>query len=58
MNRQKYITVFEIAQELELCTATVYRWIKSGKLPAYKLSKVYLIEKKDFEKLLTKVGKK
>ncbi len=45
---QNYLLVEEIADELRVSNMTVYRYIKSGSLPAYKLGKEYRIKSDDF----------
>lgn len=32
-----YLTVDQVAEDLQLSTNTIRNWIRSGKLPAYKL---------------------
>lgn len=46
---EKYYTIKEVSELLKVAYLTVYRWIKAGKLPAYKVEKQYRIEKKDFD---------
>lgn len=44
MNDQFY-TLHEVADLLKVTYLTVFRWIKSGKLPAYKFGKQYRIDR-------------
>lgn len=48
-----FMTVFEIADLLRVEPLTIYRYIRSKKLIAYKLGKDYRVAQKDFEKFLT-----
>lgn len=54
MTTDKYYTIEEVAKLLKVAYLTVYRWIQSGKLTAYKAGKQYRIEKADLEKFLKK----
>lgn len=53
MNKEFY-TAFDLAEKLEVNVMTIYRYIKSGKLKAYKFGKEFRIEKKEFDKFLKK----
>ena len=44
----------ELAEKLSVNVMTIYRYIKAGKLKAYKFGKEFRIGKEDFEKLLEK----
>ena len=46
------MTVYEIADLLRVEPLTIYRYIRSKKLTAYKLGKDYRVQQKDFEKFL------
>ena len=47
-----FMTVYEIADLLRVEPLTIYRYIRSKKLIAYKLGKDYRVQKKDFEAFL------
>jgi excisionase family DNA binding protein len=49
---EKFYTPKEIAKNLKVTYMTVYRWIRSGKLPAVKAGKQYRIKKSQFNKFL------
>lgn len=49
---EQYYTINEIAEMLKVAYLTVYRWIISGKLGAYKVGKQYRISLTDFNKFL------
>jgi excisionase family DNA binding protein len=49
---ERYFTVEEIAERLRVSHMTVYRWIKAGKLGAYKLGGEFRITEQDIEDFL------
>jgi excisionase family DNA binding protein len=49
-----YYTAKELADTLSLNVMTIYRWIESEKLQAYKIGKEFRIERKEFEKFMNK----
>lgn len=49
---EQFYTPHEVASMLKVAYLTVYRWIKAGKLEAYKVEKQYRIKKTDFESFL------
>lgn len=48
----------ELAARLRVNIMTIYRYIKAGKLVAYKIGKEYRIDKKEFNRFLQKVRTK
>lgn len=48
----------ELAEKLDVNIMTIYRYIKSKKLKAYKIGKEFRIDKECFEELLKKVSTK
>lgn len=54
MQTKEFYTAQELAEKLRVNIMTIYRYIKAGKLKAYKLGKEFRIEKKEFERLLDK----
>ena len=48
----------ELAKKLEVNIMTIYRYIKAGKLKAYKIGKEFRIDKKEFDEFLEKVKTK
>ena len=44
----EFYTPQEVAKLLKISYMTVYRWIKSVKLPSYQVEKQYRIKKTDF----------
>lgn len=52
MKAEQYYTIEEVAKLLKVAYLTVYRWIQSGKLTAYKAGKQYRIEKTDLKEFM------
>jgi excisionase family DNA binding protein len=53
--QKKFYKAEELAEMLQVNIMTIYRYIKSGKLRAYKIGKEYRIDKKTFGKFLKSV---
>jgi len=53
-NKEKYYTIDEVAEMLKVVYMTVYRWIRNGKLKAFRVGKKYMIKKSDIEALIEK----
>ncbi len=51
MNDEFY-TLREVAKLLKVSYMTVFRWVKSEKIPAYKFEKQYRVSKEDLEKFI------
>jgi excisionase family DNA binding protein len=49
---QSFLTPQEVSDLLRVSIYTVRRWIKEGKLPAYKVGRVWRISKTDLDKWL------
>lgn len=52
MEVKEFYRADELAKKLDVNVMTIYRYIKAGKLEAYKFGKEFRIEKKEFEKFL------
>lgn len=50
--KQEYYRAEDLAAKLDVNIMTIYRYIKVGKLRAYKLGKEFRIEKVEFENFL------
>jgi len=48
------LTINEVIKILKVSKLTVYRYIKAGKLPAYKVGRDYRIKSSDFGAFLEK----
>lgn len=57
MNKEFY-TSQELAEKLRVNIMTIYRYIKAGKIEAYKFGKEFRIDKKEFDNLLNKTKTK
>ena len=54
MKKNNFYTAQELAEELRVNIMTIYRYIKAGKLKAYKIGKEFRIDKIEFDKFLNK----
>lgn len=52
MSKKEFYTAQELADKLRVNVMTIYRYIKAGKLKAYKIGKEFRIDTREFEKLL------
>lgn len=53
--KKEFMTAQQTADILKVNIMTIYRYIKAGKIKAYKIGKEFRIEKKEFNKFLDKV---
>ena len=51
------MTLDDVIKELKVSRRTIYRWIKSGKLPALKINGVYRIREQDYFRFLDNASK-
>ena len=58
MNKKDFYTAQELADKLRVNIMTVYRYLKAGKLKAYKIGKEFRIDKKEFNNFLNKAKTK
>lgn len=54
MKYEQYYSIDEVAKMLKVAYLTVYRWIQSKKLVAFKAGKQYRIKKEDLDFFLKK----
>ena len=54
MQTDRFFTAEELARALKVNVMTIYRYIKAGKLPAYKIGKEYRIDQATFNEFLKK----
>lgn len=52
MQETQYYTLDEVAVMLKVVYLTVYRWVRAGKLKAYKVGKQYRISKEQLDLFL------
>lgn len=55
---KEFYTAQDLAEKLKVNIMTIYRYIKAGKLKAYKIGKEYRIDKTEFQTFLNKVSTK
>tara|TARA_R100000789_G_C3019331_1_gene153174 strand:- start:1953 stop:2129 length:177 start_codon:yes stop_codon:yes gene_type:complete len=55
MKENNFYTAEELAKELRVNIMTIYRYIKAGKLKAYKIGKEFRIDKREFSAFLHRV---
>lgn len=51
---EQYFSIEEVSKMLKVAYITVYRWVSSGKLKAYKAGKQHRIEKTDLDRFIAK----
>ena len=52
MKDSKFYKIEDVCELLQVSKITIYRWIKSGKITAYKVGKSYLFKIEDVHKLI------
>jgi putative molybdopterin biosynthesis protein len=52
MSKENFYTAEELAKELRVNIMTIYRYIKAGRLKAYKIGKEFRIDKESFDNFL------
>lgn len=50
--QDEFYTLHEIAKLLKVSYMTVFRWVRAGKLEAYKIEKQYRINRESLEKFV------
>ena len=58
MKEKAFFKAEELAQLLEVNIMTIYRYIKAGRLRAYKIGKEFRIDKADFNAFLRRTKTK
>ena len=58
LENKEFFTPTQLAEKLSFNVMTIYRYIKAGKLKAYKTGKEFRIEKGEFQSFLNKVSTK
>lgn len=54
MEKEQYYTLEEVSEILRVSYLTVYRWIRAGKLYAFKAGKQYRVSKEEVNKFITR----
>lgn len=57
MKNKEYYKAEDLAEQLDVNIMTIYRYIKAGKLRAYKIGREYRIDKIEFSNFLNKCKK-
>lgn len=57
-SEREFYKAEDLAEKLDVNIMTIYRYIKAGRIKAYKIGKEYRIEKLDFETFLKRVSTK
>ena len=55
---KEFYTPAEVAENLRVNIMTIYRYIKAGKINAYKLGKDFRIDVKEYERFLKSIETK
>lgn len=55
-SQEEFYTAEELAKILKVNIMTIYRYIKAGKIKAYKIGKEFRIERREFECFLKKAS--
>lgn len=58
MTNQDFYKPQELADKLQVNVMTIYRYIKAGRLQAYKIGKEFRIDKTEFQRFLDQVRTK
>lgn len=58
MKNKPFYKAEDLAEILEVNIMTIYRYIKAGRLKAYKLGREFRIEKSEFDAFLKEVSTK
>lgn len=58
IKEKEFYKAEDLAQLLEVNIMTIYRYIKAGKLKAYKIGREFRIDKIEFQNFLNKVKTK
>jgi putative resolvase len=55
IKEKEFYKTEDLAEKLDVNIMTIYRYIKAGKLKAYKIGKEYRIDKVEFNNFLSRV---
>ncbi len=58
MKEKEFYKAKDLATKLDVNIMTIYRYIKAGKIKAYKFGKEFRVEKSEFESFLRKASTK
>ena len=49
---ERYYTLEEVADRLQVSYRTVFRWVHAGELPAYKVGQFWRVSESDFKRFM------
>ena len=52
--QERFLTVEQIAKDLQVAEDTVRGWIRNKQLPAYRFGKEYRVKREDYEEFIKK----
>ncbi len=58
MKKKEFYKTENLAEKLDVNIMTIYRYIKAGKLKAYKIGKEYRIDRVEFNRFLNSIKTK
>ena len=54
LKEERLLTIYEVAEFLHINAMTVYSWVRDGKIPAFKIGKVWRFRKTEIDEWLKK----
>jgi len=54
---EKWLTLEQIAEYLQMSTSSIYKMAQTGKIPAYKVGRQWRFKKEEIDKWVEKQGK-
>jgi len=53
LNMDKWLTLEQIAEYLQMSTSSIYKMAQAGKIPAYKVGRQWRFKKEEIDKWIT-----
>jgi len=53
LNMEKWLTLEQIAEYLQMSTSSIYKMAQAGKIPAYKVGRQWRFRKEEIDKWIT-----
>jgi len=53
LNMEKWLTLEQIAEYLQMSTSSIYKMAQAGKIPAYKVGRQWRFKKEEIDKWIT-----
>ena len=54
LNMDKWLTLEQIAEYLQMSTSSIYKMVQAGKIPAYKVGRQWRFKKKEIDRWVEK----